>query len=288
VLNVIQEPTFVTRPDGSFRLAVFPGPGVVYARSDTGGYLPALIAPEDRKKGLGEPNPFSGRPVMMGANAYQVIDPEEGSKPMKVTLEFVTGRSVPGTVVGPDGKPLPGARGTVLRGADRPLSGFGGQYPAVQIDKATGALTLSGLDPRLSHRVYFCDAARKLSALIEVKGDAKGPLTVKLEPWGSAKGRLLDAAGKPLAKAELRVFCRDGKGEAMRGFLPEPLGKSAVTDAEGRFALEGFLPGMTFDVHVLVPAEVGALPTRVVHRVKDLAWKPGEAKDLGEITTKAK
>jgi RNA polymerase sigma factor (sigma-70 family) len=82
---VIRYPRYVIGKDGSFKLAVFPGPGVVFASSEYGPYAPAVIAPGDRNKGLGKGEPCD----VSQAHVYRLIDPKEGAKPLKLDLEFV-------------------------------------------------------------------------------------------------------------------------------------------------------------------------------------------------------
>ena len=49
--------------------------------------------------------------------------------------------------------------------------------------------------------VYFLDPKRKLGATVNLSGKsaAGGPVTVRLEPCGTAKARLVDPRGKPVA-----------------------------------------------------------------------------------------
>jgi RNA polymerase sigma factor (sigma-70 family) len=82
---VIQYPRYVIGKGGSFKLAVFPGPGVLFASSEYGPYAPAVIAPGDRNKGLGKGEPCD----VSQAHVYRLIDPKEGAKPLKLDLEFV-------------------------------------------------------------------------------------------------------------------------------------------------------------------------------------------------------
>jgi RNA polymerase sigma factor (sigma-70 family) len=82
---VIHYPRYVIRKDGSFKLAVFPGPGVLFASSEYGPYAPVVLAPGDEKKGLGRGEPCD----VTQAHVYRLIEPKEGAKPLKLDLEFV-------------------------------------------------------------------------------------------------------------------------------------------------------------------------------------------------------
>ena len=46
-------------------------------------------------------------------------------------------------------------------------------------------------------RVTITHAARKLVGFVYLKGDEAGPLTVKLQPWGTITGRIIDDEGQP-------------------------------------------------------------------------------------------
>ena len=65
----------------------------------------------------------------------------------------------------------------------------------------SGRFEIHGLDPDAEVPVYFLDPHHKLGATAEFTGKsaAGGPVTVRLEPCGTAKARLVDAGGKPVA-----------------------------------------------------------------------------------------
>jgi hypothetical protein len=102
----------VVKEDGSFEMTVFPGEGVVWANADDGRYLPLIIPPDDEKKGLAPRLGLgsNGRVVIQG-HAYCVIDPSKEAQSLTVDLTVIGGRTLTGTVVGPDGEPVAGARG---------------------------------------------------------------------------------------------------------------------------------------------------------------------------------
>ena len=94
-----------------------------------------------------------------------------------------------------------------------------------------GRFELHSLDPEVETPVYFLDPRRKLGTTVNLSGKAiammtianrtgrvepgatiafpgrstpRGPITVRLEPCGTARARLVDLEGTPLAKAVLR------------------------------------------------------------------------------------
>ena len=66
-----------------------------------------------------------------------------------------------------------------------------------------GRFAVHGLDPDTEVPVYFLEPKRKLGAGVNLSGKsaAGGPVTVRLEPCGAAKARLVDPDGKPVARA---------------------------------------------------------------------------------------
>ena len=69
---------------------------------------------------------------------------------------------------------------------------------------------LHGLDPVAEVEVpaYFLDPERKLGATARFSGrsGADGPVTVRLEPCGTAPARLVTADGKPLDRYDARAL----------------------------------------------------------------------------------
>ena len=65
----------------------------------------------------------------------------------------------------------------------------------------SGHFELHGLAPDIEVPVFFLDSRRKLGATVSVSGKsvAGGPVTVRLEPCGSAAMRLVDPRGQPVA-----------------------------------------------------------------------------------------
>ena len=62
-----------------------------------------------------------------------------------------------------------------------------------------GRFEIHGLDPDAEVPVYFLDPKRKLGGVVNLSGKsaAGGPVTVRLEPCGAARARLVDPDGKP-------------------------------------------------------------------------------------------
>ena len=119
------------------------------------------------------------------------------------------------------------------------------------------AEVITSLDPRYPRGLIFYHAEKKLVKIVEVRTDDKGPLVVRLEPFGAITGRLVDAAGKP--KASVAVYPLLGKKQqyslpaelVFTNSLYRPLlSSTSLTDKEGRFRIEGLAAGLKYDLGV--------------------------------------
>jgi hypothetical protein len=135
---------------------------------------------------------------------------------------------------------------------------------------------------------------KKLGAVQVVRGDAASPLQVRLGPLSGLTGRVLGADRRP--RAGLRVsatFSRTGE-EAERlpiqfflaaGTWAKGLEPKATTDAEGKFRLDGLLPGVkyTFTVNEGEAADADSV---LLRRDGVSPAEAGRNKDLGDLVLK--
>ena len=143
-----------------------------------------------------------------------------------------------GSVLDPEGKPAPHALVSL--------------FPYSQGEKSTdaeGRFTLFanpdqfGGMQNVQRVVMARDLARDLAAALDIDEDAtNAPL--KLEPGLTLAGRVTDASGKPIPKAEIRlIFMTERMGNL--------LGQPAHTDAEGRFEINALPSGRRYSVNVM-------------------------------------
>ena len=135
------------------------------------------------------------------------------------------------------------------------------------------SFTVRNVDPLKPRRVQFLHRERKLAGSVTVQGDEAGPINVKLEPWATIKGRIVDSVGDLLQNASLTS---DEGDKGQLGAMPGQYDFAA--DAEGRFKIEGLAPSLPYNLRVMVSGR--SLGTAV----KDLQLSPGETKDLGELS----
>jgi len=261
-----------TDHQGAFSIVALPGPGVVATRAwTTDGYLMGVGAEKVRDEdhnGLLDTHPYSCIPT--NYHTIAAIDPPAGSGSISCDLVLDPGRTLTGTVLGPEGKPLTGALVSGL---------FDMEYWDHEPLKSS-TFTMSGLKPGKSRFLQFLHTEKKLAGHLEVRGDETVTPVVRLEPWGVLTGRFVDADGLPRKDAEL-VFSKAPPGAPRGGYLRgngAGMSGKIVPDDSGRFRIEGLAPGLSYNLKV----EEKDLQ-RNGWVVRGLTINPGELKDLGDV-----
>ncbi len=248
---------FKTKADGTFRIPVLPGRGAVGARASSGTYLPADSLTSAQVAA------FAQLPTnVANLHAVAAIDADA---PTKVALVVDPGQTLRCTIVGPDGKPVSGARVRGVAPHDfwgpRPLPG-----PEV---------TLEAMHPSQPRWLVVIHPEQQLGAEVEVPGDAKEPFEVRLQPTATITGRLLDPEGRPWKRQELRTYYDKKGARVLRGHFPE----LTATDDDGRFRVTGLVPGLIYQINV-----AGKPPNTTTGSVRaGLKPRPGETIDLGDV-----
>ncbi len=247
----------LAREDGSYRIVALPGHGLIAVQvHHNNRYLLGIGAEQIKgpRREIGGMEGFDTYPFLCQTwnfNTLVEITPKDGDESITRDLVVIPGRSLTGTVLGPDGKPLAGARfwGTTLASAE---------------------FTEWGINPDKPERrvLDFVHEGKKLAGFLVIKGDEKGPLQVRLQPWGAFTGRLVTPQGDPLT--DVVVSCKAG---------------DAYPDKNGRFRLEGLIPGWKYELY---PSKEGLVLNTVGKRLKDLIVKPGETRDVGDVIVKVR
>jgi hypothetical protein len=250
-------------PDGSWSLAVLPGPGIVLvAASPRDSYASAWLDGKELA-GLSQGVPVgrssawahiadrtarSSPRVVDRYNALALINPDGRAAPAK--LDFVLHRARPlrGTVFGPAGEPLAGVK----------VCGLTSMPDAEVLPSAS--FTVEGLNPRVPRQLSFYHGEKRLGRTLTLRGEPPEALTVRLEPCGEAIGRVVDRAGEPVAKMTV-AFSRPGNG----------MDVLAKTDPQGRFRA------------VLVPGLEYRFPRRLTRDFEELEVGTGQVRNLGDL-----
>jgi hypothetical protein len=182
-------------------------------------------------------------------NALVLLNPgpKDTALVKDVALERPTERK--GRVVGPDGKPLTGVTvdgSGVVKGAEVIVRGLNPRAPA-------------------GRTLIFYHKGKNLGCFLKsLPAEKDDPFTVKLQPCGSASGRLVDSDGVPQAG----LHCRSG--------LAGPAARSLdfTTDKEGRFRVEHLVPGLTYWIEK---------PNALATILFQFTVEPSKHKDLGDL-----
>ncbi len=260
-----------TRQDGSFRIAALPGHGLLAARAWHDHYVMGVGAEQIKKGRIPEsPDFFNTVPFHAIPTNYHTVaeiapKPDEESITCNVALD--PGHALKGTVLGPDGKPLAGARVSGLKDM--------GYWLNCGTD-----FTVESLRPNRPRVLQFVHEEKKLVGLLVLGGDEKEPLSVRLEPYGTLTGRLVTLQGEPLAGAD--VMC--GADIKRKGQTLHPTALDVRTGKDGRFRIVGLMPGLKYGgLRVVKESQIRKIAGG---EPKDLEIKPGGTKDLGDLKIK--
>jgi protocatechuate 3,4-dioxygenase beta subunit len=253
------------KEDGSYRVLGLPGPGLVAVKYDEGRYLRASEREDEHGKESPDPGldtlPLSLIPIHYAAVAS--VDPAMAVRAVKRDLTLDPGWTFTGTVLGPDGKPLAGARGC----------GLINRTSRARWDREarkTAEFTVHAFNPRRPREVFFQHAEMGLVGVVQPPKENGGAVTVRMEPGAAVTGRLVDADGRPRAGVELELTFRTKEGGEASG-SPQRV----ITDREGRFRIGALLPKSEYELS----DRKGRLPVGE-------GLGSGKTKDLGDVQIK--
>jgi hypothetical protein len=195
-------------------------------------------------------------------SALARIDPAKGVESVKRDVTLDPGWTFTGTVLGPDGKPLAGARRLT------------GMHWWEREGMKTAEFTVQGFEPRRPRDFLFQHPEMGLIGVARPPKNKGDSVIVQMRPGASVTGRLVDANGQPQAGVELEVAFRlEGRPVGWQRYSPGRIKK----DREGRFHVKALLPGYEFrlsDGKRVLSFGGGTLSS-------------GQAKELGDVKMKA-
>jgi hypothetical protein len=166
------------------------------------------------------------------------------------------------------GKPLAGAT----------VAGLGGVFDGVRT-LAGPDFTATLVDPARPRYLMARHSGRNLAGAVAIKGE--GPVELKLEPAATVTGRLVDADGRPIAGARLGVGYQGEKDVATPSTSGRSQDERILTDRDGRFRVEGLVAGLK----TMLWASRDGRPLKTGEAfLEGINLRPGEAKDLGDVT----
>ncbi len=252
-----------TGPDGSYQLVVLPRSGTLIVLGPSEDF----VLRETSEGMIREGQPGGRR---WYAHAFIDCDLKSGSDSREVNVVLRRGMTVKARVVGPDGQPVREAQvfsRTITLPQPIPWRSWSGRYHG---DVRNGRCEFHGLAEGVELPAFFLDPKRQIGARVQVSSKAAGgPLTVALEPCGTASARLIDPAGKPIAGYRATYLIsmvvtpgpsrRSNKEEeksqlsADQDYLPriDPIhyGQGIVSDNQGRVTFPALIPGATYRIY---------------------------------------
>ena len=254
-----------SKQDGSFALAALPGPGIVAVRTDDmrrgkyvyGKGIETFGRPAQELGGHFQTSPYLLAPWQF--DTVTGINPGAKTEQVTCDLQLYPGKTVKGTVLDPDGRPLAGVD---IRGP------FGSSIHFRDLPSAT--FMVPAIDPSKPEAYFFEHAKKKLAAGVILKGDEAEGFPVKLKAGAAVTGRLVTTKGEAVPNARIRGNLEAGQlnmTDAFRGFFWES------TDGEGRFKIEGLLPEVKLSAVLDDGSSIFA----------NLILKAGETRNLGDI-----
>jgi hypothetical protein len=285
--NDLVQPPFAAAdsgPDGVFKIAVLPGPGHLTVTASTFDYQQQEV--KENIHGINAMGSFGDRGYVHSLTELN-LPPTAQDHAVSVTLH--RGATLRGLLVGPDGQPVANARMVSRYHAANPLSRFFVSRIEHSQPVEDGQFEITGVGPEESNPVFFLDARNQWGAVVPLSGkQARGePITVRLQPCGSATARYVTRKGQPFANLGvelLLVVTRERTGVTAifsGGVGPDQINvadidrlhyqKGLSTDAEGRCTFPCLIPGATYRF-------------RSNHGGRDFTVKPGENRQLPDIT----
>ncbi len=266
------EPRFNTKDDGSFEFIGLPGRGLIAVRAISDRYLLAVGIENFKTRDDPLRTIVDTAPLCFSVNFHTLarVEPAADTASLTCNITVDPGRTLKGTVIGPDGKSLAGAL----------MAGVTEIIPRWE-DKTqpTAEFTVYAVKEGQRRNVLVLHEEKQLAGSLMIRGDEKEPLTIKLQPWAVLSGRLVTSDGQPRPHAELTLNRFGEKiNDPSCGYHRN---RYFLTDKDGRFRIDALIPGLKYTMHF--ENKKGVLAGMVF---EDMTFESGETKDLGNVQVK--
>src|SRR5262245_11548592 len=267
--TAFDEPVGRTDAQGRFRVPAFPGSGAIALHAPGGPYIEALRRALQGDALFWTHEGIRTRWTKLYFETFDALAVVElnPKAPRRYEITVDPGETVKGRVLDPDGQPLAGARASRLTEHGLwTMTPLGAEFEARQVQAGK---------PRF---VLFWHEERKLGAVWRPRLREPNTYDVRLQPNGSASGRLADKDGEPQPDHAIEVFFRTPGETAWSPWFPQ---KSVRTDAKGRFELSNLPEGVEFSLRYNLKKSPA-----LGRYTREFRVQPGEATDLGDVKPK--
>lgn len=278
----------VSRADGTFTIAAPPGPGHLFVLGPTLDYIHVETSVGALE--YGRPSLIRNYP-----DALVPLDLKPGDSPRDVAVTLRRGVTLRARVETPDGMP---AAPFVAMSRSYLKTGFlNWQESWNVLEVRDGCLRLPGCDPDRGGTVWLFDRKHSLGLTHTFSGaEASGPpLTLRLQPCGSATVRIVDQQGKPAKSGGVHLYVSFAPGTIMAvtfysgrddhdlegdwglwanySYKPDP-----KRGADGRTTFTDLVPGLTYSLATFDGVDPLKGEPKLEFRVE-----PGEARVLSDF-----
>ncbi len=203
------------------------------------------------------------------ATAYHIlreVNVEPTAREASIDLQVDPEGTIDLTILDPEGNPLGGTE----------VIGVGDSWGSYQRQESS-KVVLMGFTPNGSRQVVVHHKGRKLAGVKIVDASQGSAQTIKLFPWGEVRGRIIAPDGTPRANVQLGAGPHFSKKPKAAPFDHLP-SSGLATDAEGRFRVDGLVPGLHYGASVS-DRQFGLFGDLF----ENFTVEPGEVKDLGDV-----
>jgi RNA polymerase sigma factor (sigma-70 family) len=288
----------IVEGDGTFRVVVPPGPGVLLLEAAPGmPFMWQFSMPTKEDSGLHRRFPYTdlrhrdpadGAPHVPGASentlpgaygpialeymvAYRVIAPAVGDAAYTAEISIPAARTRRVRFVAPEGRLV---RGAVVVGLT--------SSPFHQVILDGAETEVIGLEAAGDRRIAALSPDGRYTVETTIRADMPEPIIIRMQRSSSVSGRLVDEHGKAIAGSSVAGSYSLQDPPA----VPRPR-DSGKTDAEGRFLVQGIFPGYPVTIEFY---RDGKIAFQFEHfrpsPLQQIVLETSQTRDAGAVTAK--